>query len=114
MKYLMILFICVIGIFYAANVNAQSKDTEKFKPNKVIAPLVTKATKPIYTDDFGQTFNAADMSSLPYHGVNSVANTVAGVNSYGGGTPSIKGATPEGTAYYVDGVRVRGALPSSR
>lgn len=38
--------------------------------------------------------------------VNSVAGLVAGMDSRSGNTPNIKGAGQEGTAYYVDGVRL--------
>ncbi len=38
--------------------------------------------------------------------VNDYANTFPGVVSINRDTPSIKGAKPDGTAYFIDGVRV--------
>lgn len=38
--------------------------------------------------------------------LNEMANTQAGVLSMDGSTPSIKGARPEATAYYINGVRI--------
>lgn len=38
--------------------------------------------------------------------INHYANTFIGVVSINGATPSIKGAKSDGTAYFVDGVRV--------
>jgi hypothetical protein len=38
--------------------------------------------------------------------INSIAGTHAGVVSVDGNTPNIKGARADGTAYFIDGVRV--------
>lgn len=49
-----------------------------------------------------------------FENVNQMANTVAGVLSLDGETPSILGASREGTAYYINEVRVlEGFLPQS-
>lgn len=49
-----------------------------------------------------------------FENVNQMANTVAGVLSLDGETPSILGARREGTAYYINEVRVlEGFLPQS-
>lgn len=42
----------------------------------------------------------------PVRNINSIANTSMGVESRVGSTPNIRGARAEGTAYYIDGVRV--------
>ena len=44
----------------------------------------------------------------PNRNVNTIAAYVRGVDSRNGETPSIKGARPENTAYYIDGVRITG------
>ncbi len=49
---------------------------------------------------------------LPTRSVNSIANTTSGVDSRVGSTPNIRGARADGTAYYIDGVRVQGATTS--
>lgn len=48
-----------------------------------------------------------DVTKIPTRSTNSLANTVVGVDSRAGGTPNIKGARADGTAYYIDGVRVQ-------
>ncbi len=40
--------------------------------------------------------------------VNAIAGITRGVDSRGGGAPNIRGARADGTAYYIDGVRVTG------
>jgi hypothetical protein len=47
-----------------------------------------------------------DPVMMPQRNINSIANTVAGVDSRAGEIPNIRGARPENTAYYVDGMRV--------
>ena len=114
MKHLFILFACIVGVFFSVNVNAQSKNSAKSKVTKINTPLVIRGNKPLALDEFGQTYNSFEMATLPFHDVNSIANMVVGVNSYGGGVPNIKGAPASGTAYFIDGIRVRGTLPSLR
>lgn len=51
---------------------------------------------------------AAPIAKAPNQNINSVAAYIRGVDSRNGETPSIKGARPENTAYYLDGVRLAG------
>jgi hypothetical protein len=44
----------------------------------------------------------------PNHNINAIAAYMRGVDSRNGETPSIMGARPENTAYYLDGVRLAG------
>lgn len=44
--------------------------------------------------------------TAPNRNINMIASYVRGVDSRNGETPSIRGARPEGTAYYIDGVRI--------
>jgi hypothetical protein len=48
----------------------------------------------------------SNYSIKPNQNINAIAAYVRGVDSRNGETPSIKGARPENTAYYIDGVRV--------
>jgi len=116
MKNIGFLFLCAFGILYSVTVQAQTKQSVPAKSAEIntSTPCIVKSIAPIYTDDFGQTFNRNMLTNLPYRNVNAIANMVAGVNSYGGAIPNIKGAPASGTAYFVDGVRVYGALPNSR
>jgi hypothetical protein len=59
----------------------------------------------------GRTFNETELERMPDKDINKIANTVSGVQLINGNAISIKGADPSGTAYFVDGVRVYGALP---
>lgn len=48
------------------------------------------------------------INKAPNQNPNAIAAYMRGVDSRNGETPSIKGARPENTAYYIDGVRVAG------
>jgi len=48
------------------------------------------------------------MLRAPNQNINSIAAYVRGVDSRNGEIPSINGARPENTAYYIDGVRIAG------
>ena len=54
----------------------------------------------------GGTKTAEEIMRLPQRNANMVANTFAGVDARAGATPTIRGARADGTAYYIDGVRV--------
>ncbi len=56
------------------------------------------------------TLTQQRLQRLPVRNINQVAGTIAGVDSWAGETPNIRGARAEGTAYFVDGVRVN-SLP---
>ena len=116
MNNIIILLACILGTTFPVKNYAQTNQPIPVKPadKKTNTPIVVKSTQPIFTDNFGQTFNSIDLSHMPFRNINSVANTVAGVNSYGGGVPNIKGAPTSGTAYFIDGVRIRGAIPNLR
>jgi hypothetical protein len=50
--------------------------------------------------------NSYPLQLKPNQNINAIAAYFRGVDSRNGETPSIKGARPENTAYYIDGVRV--------
>ena len=116
MKYLFTLLTFGGVMLISGNSFAQNQMTSQTKSYNIKNnnPLVMRMSKPLYNDEFGQNFNTSDLSRLPFRNINSIANTVAGVQSYGGGIPNIKGAPASGTAYFVDGVRVYGALPNMK
>lgn len=73
---------------------------------------VTERQQPlIEVDDAtsGETMDRQDIADLPTRDVNQMARLTGGVQSVDGGTPNIRGQRSDGTVYYVDGVRVRGA-----
>jgi len=47
-------------------------------------------------------------NAAPNQNINAIAAYMRGVDSRNGETPSIMGARPENTAYYLDGVRLAG------
>ncbi|MES2560196.1 MAG: hypothetical protein V4590_10670 [Bacteroidota bacterium] len=59
----------------------------------------------------GQTYDSDQLTRMARKDINSLAGTVAGVETRGGEVPNIRNAGSEGTAYFVDGVRVYGSLP---
>jgi hypothetical protein len=71
----------------------------------------TDLNQVIQTTD-GYTFSKRQLINLPTRNVNRIANLVGGVQSYANEVPRIRGAEPSGTAYFVDGMRVYGALPT--
>ncbi len=59
----------------------------------------------------GGTITAEEIQNLPSRDVNAIAATTAGVASADDGSAlNIRGSRSDATDYYVDGVRVRGAL----
>lgn len=62
----------------------------------------------------GATVTAEAIRSLPKKSVNAIAAATAGVASTDGGAISIRGSRSNGTVYFVDGVRVSGALPHGK
>ncbi len=56
----------------------------------------------------GSTKTSKEVMALPQRSPNMVANTVAGVDSRSGKRPNFRGSWADGTAYYIDGVRVAG------
>ena len=58
----------------------------------------------------GSVFESNQLASMPLRNVNKIAELSLGVDCMAGGAPIIRGAEG-GTAYFIDGVRVRsGAL----
>ncbi|MFY8022271.1 MAG: hypothetical protein ACOVP1_13790, partial [Bacteroidia bacterium] len=54
----------------------------------------------------GAVYDKNELSAMPLRNINKIAGLSLGVDCMNGGTPIIRGAEG-GTAYFVDGVRVR-------
>ena len=78
------------------------------KPVKTTPPIIT-----IKYEEYSLPVNLP-CNTFRFQNINQIANTQAGVLSVDGETPSILGARTEGTAYYINGVRVlEGFLPQT-
>ncbi len=74
-----------------------------------IGPVVIRAGKPLIEKDKNQTtLTSSDITKLPTRNLNVIAATSSAVNQTSGGLSFI-GSRTDGTAYFVDGVRVVGS-----
>lgn len=81
----------------------KSDDVETF------GPIVIKADKPMIEKDKNQTtLSGKDITNLPTRSLNAIAATSSAVNQTSAGL-SFLGRRTDGTAYFVDGVRVLGS-----
>lgn len=81
----------------AMNQNSSGKELET---------VVVKAKRKLIDPDNKSGAVITNPIAAPTRNVNMLANTVAGVDARAGATPNIRGARADGTAYYIDGVRV--------
>ncbi len=83
---------------------------ESNEGGKQLEDVVIVRKKPLIDPDGvnKNTKTAKEIMALPQRNVNMIANTVAGVTTRAGATPTFRGARADGTAYYIDGVRVQG------
>lgn len=59
----------------------------------------------------GATLTSETIKNLPTRSVAAIVGTTAGVTTSENGEINIKGARSNGTAFYIDGIRVQGNLP---
>lgn len=116
-------FLLLGGAVLLHHVKAQAladTATAADKPDSAVTAQTQEAETIIYRYDqtrnvvqtSGKVFTAKEIARMPVGNVNQVAETVAGVQRTGNGAaPNIRCAGSAGTAYFVDGVRVYGALP---
>lgn len=73
-------------------------------------PIAQRKITPIqyYTYYIQNRYYYNPLVTAPNQNINMIAAYVRGVDSRNGETPTIRGARPEGTAYYIDGVRIAG------
>lgn len=107
-------FVVAAFLFAFTRVSAQTEMTTQTTPKQEIQSSFkrTDLNQVIQTTD-GYTFGKRQLINLPTRNVNRIANLVGGVQSYANEVPRIRGAEPYGTAYFVDGIRVYGALPTA-
>lgn len=58
----------------------------------------------------GRTITSEDIRALPLKDINSIASSTAGISSIDNEAVSVRGSRTNATDYYIDGVRVRGAM----
>lgn len=81
------------------------KELEEFKIVIYKVPLIDKDG-----GSSGGTVTREDIGRLPVRSAAGVAQTVGGVNTNeGSGEISVRGARPDGTYFYIDGIKVRGS-----
>jgi len=92
------------------NITFQNVSLESNDGGKELDPVVITSKKPLIDPDGVNktTKSAKEIMALPQRNVNMIANTVAGVSTRAGATPTFRGSRSDGTAYYIDGVRVQG------
>lgn len=80
----------------------------------VLSEVVIMRKKPLIDPDGvnKSTKTSKEIMALPQRSANMIANTVPGVDSRSGNTPNFRGSRADGTAYYVDGVRVNSSNPA--
>lgn len=72
---------------------------------------VYKSTSMPVIQSTGKRIDEEAVTRYGGSGIDGIANTVGGVQQIAPGQVSIRGAGTSGTAYFVDGVRIYGALP---
>lgn len=120
MKPVIAALLCFGGLLTFSATYAQNKEVKLYKeelekrmPEEKQTPTDYTKRKDLQIMNVGYTnFNKEDLGRMPTRDLNKIVNTVQGVNSSGNEAPRIRGAAPSGTAYFVDGVRVYGALPN--
>lgn len=112
------IFIPALMILLIVSVNGSAQTLHQYYPS----PSDSSVGKQIGTDvskynridqvvqGSGRSYSGAQIQQMAAKDINQIANTVPGVQ-YRAGEPLIIRGTSIGTAYFVDGVRVYGALP---
>jgi hypothetical protein len=144
MRYLILftIFSCSISLFAQSNGDTATIILEEVKVIEVVRPVnnlgticpigyspirraeskigcsinltIVRNVVPLGIVHVNHSFFGLPIHSFRFENVNQMANTVAGVLSMDGETPSILGARREGTAYYINGVKVlEGFLPET-
>jgi hypothetical protein len=109
----------LIALFLGISGWAQSSSDHQVFLNTDVSNSVNEPPMVVFTPPkqmirlfgtVGSVYEHNQLSALPLRSINKIAGLTLGVDCMNGGTPIIRGAEG-GTAYFVDGVRVRsGAL----
>lgn len=112
-----IIFLC-LACFGSAQVYAQKRGehdiTKPYMDIRSSSGEITQIKKaPLHVGKvigvIGSDFIASEINAMPLRSINKISGLTMGVNSFGGQEPIFKGAQG-GTAYFIDGVRVRSGL----
>ncbi len=83
-------------------------------PGLVLSEVEIKAYKvPLIEQDNttqGRTITSEEIRNLPLKDINAIASSTAGISSIDGESVAVRGSRPNGTDYYIDGIRVQGGL----
>lgn len=115
MKTILLGLILVCGLQVMAQQSADADLDPRLQESYILTDYVNvfpqRTTQVIQTT--GKRFSGDDVMRLARRDINGIASLTAGVDSRPGTneTPNIRGGGASGTAYYVDGVRIYGALP---
>ena len=92
-------------------------DIKLSNDDKVLNTVVISIYKvPLIEQDkttSGGVLTSEQIRTSPLRDINSLAANTAGLSAIDGGNVTIKGSRSDATAYILDGIRVRGALPPS-
>ncbi|MES2688845.1 MAG: von Willebrand factor type A domain-containing protein [Bacteroidota bacterium] len=96
--------------------NQVTKQDIFMQPATVLKEVTIVSKRPLVNPGgiSGTQLSSKEVMRLPQRSVNSIANLTAGVDARAGGRPNIRGSRNDGTAYYIDGVRVQGDHSNER
>jgi len=88
----------------------QNINMESNEGGKELEAVYVKSKPPLIDPDgkAGATKTSQDILNSPTKSLNMIAGSTAGVDARAGGTPNFRGARADGTAYYIDGMRING------
>jgi hypothetical protein len=89
-------------------ITKQNVSMRQTSEGQELTTVVVTRKRPLIseTGTSGITLGSKEIMRLPTRSPNSIANLSANVDSRAGQTPNIRGARADGTAYFIDGVRV--------
>ncbi len=90
--------------FYDIKMESTAQTLETFEVIDYKVPLINKDQT-----TSGGTVTAEEIAKMPNRQANAVAATIGGVFTRDGTVSNIRGARGDATAYYIDGIRVRGS-----
>lgn len=98
-------------VVFAGKTNAL--DVEMTAGQQLTTVVVSEHKVPLIEQDNttqGGTITSKEIRNLPTKNINALAASTAGVASIDGGAVNVKGSRSDATNYYIDGIRVAGAL----
>lgn len=77
--------------------------------NNLCCVITNNYTPPLIDRDDPTQSSYRSIQKTATRNINSISGITRGVDSYSGNAPNIRGCRAQGTAYYIDGVRVTGS-----